>query len=234
MEENWDSGRQGGIMPQILGTLYLIIGTIIVALPIGIAGGIYLGEYVKPSKLKNIIDSGIDNLNGTPSIIFGMFGFLFFCNLLGFGISLLSGILTMALMVLPTIIRTTENAIQQVPSSLREGSYAMGASKWYTIRKVVLPTARPQLLTGVILSMGRIAGETAPILYTAAVFLQPFQPMPLLNQPVQTLSYHIYMLSMSIYGGRAMAGGTALVLLIMVMLLFITASFIRTKMRKNL
>lgn len=229
--ENWDSGRQGGIKPQIFGTLYLVIGTILVAFPIGLAAGIYLAEYTKDSKLKHIVDTGIDNLSGTPSIIFGMFGLLFFCNFFKLGVSLLAGILTMALMVLPTIIRTTENALRQVPFSLREGSYAMGASKWYTIRKVIIPTARPQIMTGIILSMGRVAGETAPILYTAAVFLQPFQSLPLLDQPIQTLSYHIYMLSMSIYGGRPMAGGSSLVLLVMVMILFFLASWIRTKMK---
>ncbi|MBD3350888.1 MAG: phosphate ABC transporter permease PstA, partial [Candidatus Lokiarchaeota archaeon] len=235
-EEMYENGLQGGVVGQIIGTFYLIMGTILVAMPIGILAGIYLAEYAKPGRMLGVINTGIDNLNSTPSIVFGLFGLLFFVRMMQFGQCLLAGILTMSLMVLPTIIRTTENAIRSVPKEMRNGSYAMGASKWSTIRKVILPTARPQIITGIILSMGRIAGETAPILYTAANFRQNLELLPDLNNTIQILSYHIYRLRDS-YGDAEirseMAAAASFVLLLLVMGLFLIASWVRKRSEKK-
>ncbi|MBN2157462.1 MAG: phosphate ABC transporter permease subunit PstC [Candidatus Lokiarchaeota archaeon] len=238
--------HDGGILNQLLGSIWLIFFSMLVAIPIGIGGGIYLAEYSKPGPFSSIIRSAIDNLNGTPSIVFGIFGWSFFVFFLNFGISLLAGMFTMALMVLPTLMRVTEEAIKAVPQGLKEGSYAMGTTKWQTIRKIVLPVARPSIVTGVVLSMGRVAGETAPILFTCAVLQKRFSwgPFDLSAKPfwkiftpfgegLQLLPYHVLDMTTELQDASR-AGGTALVLLVLVLVLFSIATFLRLKYKKAL
>jgi phosphate transport system permease protein len=225
-------GRDGGIFPAIVGTLYLVAGAILFALPIGIGAAIYLTEYTREGPVTKIIRSGVDLLNGTPSIVFGLFGFAFLVLFLNFGVSLLAGLITLGLMVLPTIIRTTEEALRSVPDSLREGSFALGATKWQTIQRVVLPPAVPGILTGTILSIGRAAGETAPILFTAVVFSRRFLPDSL-SDPVMALPYHLFILSTNVPGAEQNQYGTALVLLLLVIGVYLVAIFVRTHYQKT-
>ncbi len=171
-----DLGRAGGIFPAIVGTLYLVLGAIAIALPLGVGAAIYLVEYTREGRITRLIRTGVDLLNGTPSIVFGLFGFAFIVLYLNVGVSLLAGQITLALMVLPTVIRTTEESLKNIPQSLREGSLALGATRWQTISRVVLPPAVPGIVTGAILSIGRAAGETAPIMFTAVVFSSRFLP----------------------------------------------------------
>ncbi len=226
-----DLGREGGIFPAIVGTLYLVGGAILCAVPPGVGAAIYLSEYAKEGKMTRLIRAGIDNLNGTPSIVFGLFGFAFLVLYLNFGISLLAGQLTLSFMILPTIIRTTEEAVKSVPQSLREASLAVGATKWQTIRKVVLPPAAPGIITGIILSIGRAAGETAPIMFTAAVFTQRFLPHSPM-EPVMALPYHLFVLTTSVPGSQNNAYGTAFVLLVVVLLIYAMATVIRLRYKK--
>ena len=221
-----DLGRSGGIFPAIVGTMYLVGGAIAIALPIGIGAAIYLTEYTREGKITKIIRTGTDLLNGTPSIVFGLFGFSFLVIYLGFGISLIAGQITLALMVLPTIIRTTEEALRTIPSSVREGSLALGATKWQTIRKVILPSSVPGIVTGTILSIGRAAGETAPIMFTAVVFSTRFLPDSLFD-PVMALPYHLYILATNIPGAEGQKYATALVLLGLVVIFYALALWIR-------
>jgi phosphate transport system permease protein len=225
-------GRSGGILPAIIGTLYLVAGAIAISLPLGVGAAIFLHEYTREGLVTKIIRAGADLLNGTPSIVFGLFGFAFFVLYLKFGFSLLAGQITLAFMILPTIIRTTEEALKSVPQSLREGSYALGATKWQTIRKVVLPPAAPGILTGAILGIGRAAGETAPILFTAVVFSN-FIPSSIL-QPVNALPYHLFTLATSIPGSKQNQAGTALVLLLLVIGIYLIAILLRNRFRKNM
>lgn len=225
-------GRSGGIFPAIIGTLYLVAGAIAIALPLGVGAAIYLHEYTKEGILTKIIRGGADLLNGTPSIVFGLFGFAFFVLYLKLGFSLLAGQITLAFMILPTIIRTTEEALISVPQSLREGSLALGATKWQTIRRVVLPPATPGILTGAILGIGRAAGETAPILFTAVVF-SDFIPNSIL-QPVNALPYHLFILATSIPGSKTNQAGTALVLLLLVIGIYLIAILLRNRFRKSM
>lgn len=225
-------GMEGGIFPAIMGTLYLVAGAILFALPIGIGAGIYLSEYAKEGKIVKIVRAGIDNLNGTPSIVFGLFGYAFLVVYLGWGRSLIAGQITLGLMILPTIIRTTEEALKSVPQSLREGSLALGASKWQTIRKVVLPPASPGVVTGSILGIGRAAGETAPIMFTAAVLLQNQLPENVFT-PVMALPYYILEMAMNIPEGKPYAAGAALVLLLLVLSLYGTAAILRNRFKKK-
>lgn len=228
-----DLGRAGGIFPAIVGTLYLVAGAIAFALPIGIGAAIYLSEYTRGSnRITDIIRTGIDLLNGMPSIVFGLFGFAFLVIFLNFGVSLLAGMITLGLMILPTIIRTTEEALKSVPVSLREGSLALGATKWQTISRVVLPPAVPGILTGTILSIGRAAGETAPILFTAAVFSKRFLPTSAF-EPVMALPYHLFVLATNVPGATKNQYGTALVLLILVVAIYAVAIGIRSRYQKN-
>ena len=225
-------GRSGGIFPAIVGTLYLVIGAIAIALPLGVGAAIYLNEYTKEGKIKKVIRAGADLLNGTPSIVFGLFGFAFFVLYLKIGFSLLAGQITLAFMILPTIIRTTEEALKSVPQSLREGSLALGATKWQTISKIVLPPAAPGILTGAILGIGRAAGETAPIMFTAVVFSN-FIPNSVF-QPVNALSYHLFILSTSVPGSQQNQAGTALLLLLLVIGIYLIAILLRNKYRKTM
>jgi phosphate transport system permease protein len=226
-------GREGGIGPAIVGTLYLVGGAILVALPIGIGAAIYLNEYTKGGRITEIIRAGADLLNGTPSIVFGLFGFAFLVLYLNFGVSLLAGMITLGLMILPTIIRTTEEALKSIPDSLREGSLALGATRWQTIRRVVLPPAVPGILTGTILSIGRAAGETAPILFTAVVFSKRFLPTSI-TEPVMALPYHLFILATNVPGASQNQYGTALVLLLLVMAIYLVAIVIRNHYQKTI
>lgn len=219
-------GRGGGIFPAIIGTFYLILGSIAIALPLGIGAAIYLVEYTRENMFTRIIRTATDLLNGTPSIVHGLFGFTFLVIFLGFGISLIAGIITLALMVLPTVIRTTEEALRSVPDSLREGSYALGATRWQTVRRVVLPPAVPGIITGAILSIGRAAGETAPIMFTAVVFMQKRLPASVFD-PVMALPYHLYVLATNVPGARNNQYATAVVLLVLVIAIYAVAIFVR-------
>jgi phosphate transport system permease protein len=222
-----DSGRAGGIYPAIVGTLYLVLGAIAIALPLGVGAAIYLVEYTRESRVTRLIRTGVDLLNGTPSIVFGLFGFAFIVLYLNVGVSMLAGQLTLALMVLPTVIRTTEESLKNIPQSLREGSLALGATKWQTIRSVVLPPAVPGIVTGAILSIGRAAGETAPIMFTAVVFSSRFLPDSVF-QPVMALPYHLFILATNVPGSSTNKYGTALVLLLLVVGFYSVAIFVRT------
>lgn len=186
--------REGGIFPAIIGTIYLTIGTIVVSVPFGIFTGIYLVEYAKDNLLTRIINLTIINLAGIPSIIYGLFGMALFVIFLGFGVSIISGSLTLGIMCLPVIITSTRESLLAIPNHLREASLALGATKWETITKVVLPAALPGILTGVILSISRAAGETAPIMFTAVAFYLPFLPETPWDQ-VMALPYHLYVIS---------------------------------------
>ena len=186
--------REGGIFPAIIGTIYLTIGTIVVSVPFGIFTGIYLVEYAKDNLLTRIINLTIINLAGIPSIIYGLFGMALFVIFLGFDVSIISGSLTLGIMCLPVIITSTRESLLAIPNHLREASLALGATKWETITKVVLPAALPGILTGVILSISRAAGETAPIMFTAVAFYLPFLPETPWDQ-VMALPYHLYVIS---------------------------------------
>lgn len=186
--------REGGIFPAIVGTIYLTLGTILFAVPFGIFTGIYLVEYARESLLKRFINLTIINLAGIPSIIYGLFGMALFVIFLNLGSSILSGSLTLGIMCLPVIITAVREALLNVPNSLREASLALGATKWETTMKVVLPAASPGILTGIILSISRAAGETAPIMFTAVAFYFPFLPTGVLDK-VMALPYHLFVIS---------------------------------------
>lgn len=229
------SGAEGGIMPAILGTLYLVIGTIVVALPLGMFSAIYLTEYAKQTKFTQSIRMAIVTLAGVPSIVFGLFGLGLFVITLDFGASILAGSLTLACMILPTIIVASEESLKAVPQYMREGSLALGATKWETIYKNVLPYALPGMLTGSILGIGRAAGETAPILLTAAAFFLPELPTSVFDQ-VMALPYHLYILATQHPEAQKilpMQYGTALVLLFLVVGLNLVAIIFRIRVRKK-
>ena len=227
-----DLGRAGGIFPAIVGTFYLVGGGLAIALPLGIATAVYLIEYTAETPLTRSIRAAVDLLNGTPSIVFGLFGFAFLVIFLNFGISLIAGQITLGLMVLPTIIRTTEESLRSIPGSLREGSYALGATKWQTISRVVLPPALPGILTGAILSIGRAAGETAPIMFTAAIFSSRYLPSSL-TEPVMALPYHLFVLTTSIPGASTQSYGTAFVLLLLVLAIYLAAILVRRRYNRE-
>jgi len=222
-----DLGRAGGIFPAIIGTLYLVMGAIAIALPLGVGAAIYLVEYTREGRITRLIRTGVDLLNGTPSIVFGLFGFAFIVLYLNVGVSLLAGQVTLALMILPTVIRTTEESLKNIPQSLREGSLALGATRWQTISRVVLPPAVPGIVTGAILSIGRAAGETAPVMFTAVVFSSRFLPDSVF-QPVMALPYHLFILATNVPGSSTNKYGTALVLLLLVIGFYSVAIIIRT------
>lgn len=231
-----DSMTSGGIFPSIIGTIYLCMMTIAVALPIGIASAIYLNEYAKQGKLIRVIRLCINNLAGVPSIVFGLFGLAFFCIILKMGVSIAAGGLTLGIMTLPVIIGASEEALKAVPDTYREASIAMGATRWQTIRKVVFPAALPGIITGSILGISRAAGETAPIMYTGAVFFTPQLPNSIFSE-VMALPYHIYVLATAgteIEITRHLQYGTALVLITLVFGMNLFAIILRIKMRKKL
>ena len=229
------SGAEGGILPVIMGTLFLVLGTILIALPLGMAGAVYLSEYAKQGQLTRYIRLAIVTLAGIPSIVFGLFGLGLFVIFLRFGASILSGCLTLACMVLPIIIVASEEALRAVPQSFREASLALGATQWQTIRKNVLPYAIPGMMTGSILAIGRAAGETAPILLTVAAFYLPKLPKSIFDQ-VMALPYHLYILATQlpdVTKVRPMQYGTALVLIILVLGINLAAIIMRSHYRKK-
>ncbi len=226
----------GGIYPALVGTLYLIIGSMSVALPLGILAAIYLNEYARPGKLTWTIDMAINNLAGTPSVVFGLFGLAMFVKYMGFGPSILSASLTLALLILPVIIRTSQEALITVPSGYREASLALGVTKWETIYRVVLPVATPGIITGAVLSIGRVAGETAPILLTGAAYFLPRLPESIYSQ-FMALPYHLFVLATAgtnITQTRPIQYGTALILLLIVLGVDLIVIYIRDHYRKKM
>lgn len=220
---------EGGIFPAIVGTLCLCLGSMIFAFPIGIMSGIYINEYAGNARIIRFVRMMTNNLGAIPSIVFGLFGMSLFVNTMGFGDSIIAGSLTLGILVLPVVIRTTEEALKQIDDSYRIGSLALGASKLQTISKVVLPMAMPNIITGLILSIGRVSGETAPILFTVAAYFLPQLPDSIFDQ-VMALPYHLYVLSTSgtdLEASRTMAFGTALVLVLMVLILNLSANALR-------
>ena len=221
-----DGMRSGGIFPAIVGTLWLTLGTIIVAVPFGILTGVYLVEYAKDNFLTRIINLTIINLAGIPSIIYGLFGMALFVIFLGFDVSILSGSLTLGIMCLPVIITATRESLLAIPNHLREASLALGATKWETITKVILPAAMPGILTGVILS---ISGETAPIMFTAVAFYLPFLPISYWDQ-VMALPYHLYVISTQVPNmPPSFINGTLFILVVITLSFNLFGAFIRQR-----
>jgi len=226
-----DGMRAGGIWPAIVGTFYLTIGTAIFSVPLGIAAAIYLSEYAPVNKVTQTIRLAIINLAGIPSVVYGLFGLGLFVIFLNFGTSILSASLTLSIMTLPVIISTTEEALRAVPQSFRVVSISLGATKWQTIWRVVLPQAIPGILTGVVLGLERAAGETAPILFTGAAFFLPRLP----NSPLDAtmaLPYHLFVISTQVPGMPIQIQyGTVLVLLVFVLIMNIIVTVIRSRAR---
>jgi phosphate transport system permease protein len=227
-----DGGRDGGIMPAIIGTLELMGGSALIALPLGILTGVYLGEYARDTRFNRLIREAIDILNGTPSVVFGLFGMTFFVLYLDFGYSMIAGWFALAFMITPVIIRTTEESLRAVPKELREASRAMGATKWQTTYRVVLPAAMGGTVTGSILALGRAAGETAPIMFTAVVAFSTVLADSVF-EPVMALPYHLYYLAAEVPGTEAYQFGTATVLLLIVLSMFLVASVLRNHYSKK-
>lgn len=226
---------KGGIFPAIVGTFYLIVGSSIISFPIGIMSGIYMNEYATNGKVVRFIRIMTNNLSGVPSVVFGLFGMSLFVNALGWGDSIIAGSFTLALMSLPLIIRTTEEALKSIDDSFRHGSLALGATKLQTIRRVVLPMAFSNIITGLILSVGRVSGETAPILFTVAAYFLPQLPGSIFDQ-CMALPYHLYVISTSgtdIEASRGMAYGTALVLIAIVLVVNLLANLLRNYFAKK-
>lgn len=225
--------RAGGIFPAIFGTLILVTGAIAVSLPIGVLSAIYLSEYAKKNFLTRMIHLAIINLAGVSSVVYGLFGLAIFVIFFKFGVSILAGALTLAIMGLPVIITTSKEALNSVPQSFREVSLSLGATKWQTIRHAVLPYAAPGILTGAILSVARAAGETAPILFTVAAFHLSNLPKSIFDQAM-ALPYHLYIISTQIPNiNLNIRYGTALVLVALVLAMNIFAIVIRSRFRRN-
>jgi len=226
----------GGIWPCIVGTSYLAMGAILVSFPLGVATAIYLHEYAGRSRVAAVIRLGVNNLAGVPSVVFGLFGLAFFVTWCGFGVSILSGVLTLAVLTLPVIIGTAEEALRQAPDTYREASLALGSTKWQTIARVVLPAALPGMLTGAILGVARAAGETAAIMFTAAVFYTPKTPDSIFSS-VMALPYHMYVLATAgteIEKTRPLQYGTALVLIALVIGMNVAAIVLRDRLRRSI
>jgi len=227
---------KGGILPCIIGTLCLSVGAIIVAMPVGIASAVYLNEYARPGRALRLIRLGINNLAGVPSVVFGLFGLAFFVVILKMGVSIIAGALTLGAMSLPVIIGATEEALKAVPDTYREASLGLGATKWQTILRVVVPCAMPGILTGAILGISRAAGETAPIMFTGAVFFTPILPTSIFDE-VMALPYHIYVLATAgteIEATRHLQYGTALVLIALVLGMNLIAIIYRSRLRRRM
>ena len=227
---------EGGIFPAIIGTVLVTLITAVFSIPFGIAVAIFLNDYARKNWLTDLVRLAIRNLAGVPSIVYGLFGVALFVNALQMGTSLLASGLTLGLMVLPYIITTTEEALKVIPESIKEGSLALGATKWETIYKVVLPIAAPGIITGVILGLSRAAGETAPILFTGVFFYQRYLPATMFDE-FMALPYHLYILSTQhhdILAVRPLAYGTALILIGLVFILNLIAFYIRSRYRKQL
>ncbi len=225
--------RQGGIFPAIIGTIILIIGTMLFSLPLGILSAIYLVEYAKDNLFTRMIKLSVVNLSGIPSIVYGLFGFTLFVVFLRFGTSILAGSLTLAIMSLPVIITATKEALESVPDTYREISLSLGATKWQTIRYCVLPYSIPGILTGTVLSLSRAAGETAPILFTVAAFYLPRLPRSVFDQAM-ALPYHLYVLATQVPNMPSkIIFGTALVLIALVFLMNLISIILRAHYRKR-
>lgn len=232
-----DGMTSGGIFPAIVGTLLLMLGSAAVAFPVGIMSGVYMNEYAsKTGWAVKFIRLMTNNLSGVPSIVFGLFGMALFVKYLGFGDSIIAGSLTLGLLSLPLVIRTTEEALKDIPDGIREGSLALGATKLQTIWKVVLPMGMPRIITGLILSLGRVSGETAPILFTCAAYFFPQLPTSVFDQ-CMALPYHLYVISTSgtdIEAQQPIAYGTALVLILIVLIISLVAGFLRRYFERRL
>jgi len=226
---------EGGVAPVIVGTLYLTLGAMIFAVPLGLACAIYLCEYSPKSIVVNIIRVSINNLSGVPSVVFGLFGLAVFVNFFNFKVSILSGSLTLGILALPLIISASQEALMAVPHSIREASLSLGASRWETIKRIVLPNASAGILTGVILSVGRVTGETAPILFTAAAFYKRGYPKSIFSE-VMALPYHIYALMTEGTHPdkqKAIAYGCSLILLFLVLFICAIAIYLRQRQRSS-
>ena len=226
---------EGGIFPAIVGTFFVTLITAVLAIPLGMCAAIYLNEYARQTRLTRLIRLSIRNLSGVPSIVYGLFGVILFVNILRFGTSILSAGLTLGLMTLPWTITASEEALKTIPNSYREGALALGATKWQSIRTNVLPYAVPGMLTGTVLGLARAAGETAPILFTGAAFFLPMLPKSLGDQ-FMALPYHLYIMSTqhhAIVQVRPLAYGTALVLIVLVLGLNMTAVVVRYRLRRK-
>jgi len=224
---------EGGILPAIVGTVLLTIGTAVVSIPIGIGGAIYLAEYAPDNALTRIIRLAMIDLSSIPSVVYGLFGLGIFVLLLQFGTSILAGALTLAIMTLPTIVTTAEESLRAVPNEFRTVSASLGGTRWQGVWQVVLPQALPGVITGVLLSLLRAAGETAPILFTAVAFYLPVLPTSLFDQTM-ALPYHLYVVSTQVPGmPQEIQFGTALVLLVLVLAMNVVASLIRRRFRKR-
>ena len=225
---------EGGILPAIVGTIMVTVITAILSVPLGMGCAIYLNEYAKDNKITRIIRLSIRNLSGVPSIVYGLFGVVLFVQLLRLGTCVLSAGFTLGLMTMPWTITASEEALKSIPNSYREGSLALGATKWQTIRTNVLPYAVPGMLTGTILGLARAAGETAPILFTGAAFFIPFIPKSVFSQ-FMALPYHLYVMATqhhAITKVRPIAYGTALVLIMVVFTMNLFAVILRYRLRK--
>ena len=228
-ESPTDGMTKGGIFPAIVGTLYLMLGSALFSFPIGIMSGIYMNEYAANGKLVQFIRFMTNNLSGIPSIVFGLFGMALFVSYLDFGDSILAGSLTLGLLSLPVVIRTTEEALKDIPNTYREGSLALGATKFQTIWHVILPMGMPRIITGLILSLGRVSGETAPILFTCAAYFLPQLPSSIFDQ-CMALPYHLYVVSTSgtdLEAQQPIAYGTALVLILIILIINLLATGLR-------
>ncbi|HZK25071.1 MAG TPA: phosphate ABC transporter permease PstA [Oscillospiraceae bacterium] len=226
----------GGILPAILGTCYVTLMTAVAAVPVGICAAIYLHEYARQNLFTRLIRLAIRNLAGVPSVVYGLFGVALFVQALKFGSSILAAGLTLGLLTLPVTITATEEALKTVPDAYREGALALGAGKWQTISTIVLPSALPGIMTGLILGVSRAAGETAPLLFTGVAFYLPRIPSSLFSQ-FMALPYHLFILATqhhAITQVRPLAYGTALVLVVLVVLLNLAAIIIRARLRKKL
>lgn len=225
--------KAGGIFPAIVGTFWLIIGTIIFAVPVGTLAAVYLTEYATRGRLTRYIRLAIANMAGVPSVVYGLFGLGMFVFFMKMGTSLLAGSLTLGLLVLPLVITAAEEALISVPQSFRQASLALGATRWQTIRQVVLPNAIPGIITGTVLAIGRAAGETAAIMFTVAAFFLPTLPDSPFSQAM-ALPYHLYTVSTQVPGmPEEMKWGTALVLLLLVLSFTLTAALVRTRYRRK-
>ena len=230
-----DGMTAGGVFPAIVGTLYLMIGSALFAFPVGVMSGIYMNEYAPKGWVVRFIRMMTNNLSGIPSIVFGLFGMSLFVNYLGFGDSILAGSLTLGLLSLPLVIRTTEEALKAIPDSMREGSRALGATKLQTIWHVILPMGMPNIITGLILALGRVSGETAPILFTCAAYFLPQLPGSVFDQ-CMALPYHLYVISTSgtdLDAQLPIAYGTALVLVVIILLVNLLANALRKYFEKK-
>lgn len=225
--------REGGIMPALVGSACLMAGTLVFAVPVGVMAAIYLTEYARKSRLTRLVRLAIVNLAGVPSIVYGLFGYGLFVLFLHFGKSILAGSATLALLVLPVIITSSEKALLSVPQSFRDASLGLGATKWQTVWRVVLPNSAAGIITGVILGIGRAVGETAPIMFTAAAFYLPRLPQSALDD-CMALPYQLYVMASEMFNApERVQWGTALTLLMLILSMSLTAAVIRNRFRSK-